>query len=256
LPNLDARISGLPVADMFVPARSEDVELERLRIHSVAVQTAADRILAEIDYRDRDELLAAALLHDIGKLPLMTIDSRYREQLRARQRTPEQRLHDEHRQFGLDHAVLGGLLLRRWGLPNRLAAIVERHHAQDGGLEAKVVGLGDMLVHHVHGATVEAASLLRLSYAIGLDPKRLRSVIYQLAAGAAVRQREDEPSPLSLKETDALRGLAEGKTYGQIAADMGISTSTVRTHMHNTYKKLDVIDRAQAVLLATERGWL
>jgi DNA-binding NarL/FixJ family response regulator len=30
----------------------------------------------------------------------------------------------------------------------------------------------------------------------------------------------------------------------------------VRTHLYNTYKKLGVADRAQAVLLATSNGWL
>jgi len=44
--------------------------------------------------------------------------------------------------------------------------------------------------------------------------------------------------------------------YKQIAADLGLSTSIVRTHLHNTYGKLGAVDRAQAVLLATQRGWL
>jgi len=50
--------------------------------------------------------------------------------------------------------------------------------------------------------------------------------------------------------------LAQGKVYKQIAQDLGLSTSTVRTHLHNVYRKLDAHDRARAVLIATERGWL
>ena len=53
-----------------------------------------------------------------------------------------------------------------------------------------------------------------------------------------------------------LRRLAEGKVYKQIALELSLSTSTVRTHLHNTYCKLGAVDRAQAVLLATQRGWL
>jgi DNA-binding NarL/FixJ family response regulator len=30
----------------------------------------------------------------------------------------------------------------------------------------------------------------------------------------------------------------------------------VRTHLHNPYAKLGAVDRAQAVLIATERGWI
>ena len=53
-----------------------------------------------------------------------------------------------------------------------------------------------------------------------------------------------------------LKRLAEGKVYKQIAHELSLSTSTVRTHLHNIYGKLGAVDRAQAVLLATERGWL
>ena len=42
----------------------------------------------------------------------------------------------------------------------------------------------------------------------------------------------------------------------QIAHELSLSTSTVRTHLHNIYGKLGAVDRAQAVLHATERGWL
>ena len=52
-----------------------------------------------------------------------------------------------------------------------------------------------------------------------------------------------------------LRRLAEGKVYKQIAHELALSTSTVRTHLHNIYGKLGAVDRAQAVLIATERGW-
>ena len=53
-----------------------------------------------------------------------------------------------------------------------------------------------------------------------------------------------------------LKRLAEGKVYKQIALELSLSTSTVRTHLHNIYGKLGAVDRAQAVLIATERGWL
>jgi DNA-binding NarL/FixJ family response regulator len=50
--------------------------------------------------------------------------------------------------------------------------------------------------------------------------------------------------------------LAKGSVYKQIAATLGLSVSTVRTHLYNTYRKLGVADRAQAILLAKENGWI
>ena len=76
------------------------------------------------------------------------------------------------------------------------------------------------------------------------------------AHGNATERRYVDPCPLSARELEILKRLAEGKVYKQIAAEIGLSTSTVRTHLHNTYSKLGAVDRAQAVLLATQRGWL
>jgi DNA-binding NarL/FixJ family response regulator len=39
-------------------------------------------------------------------------------------------------------------------------------------------------------------------------------------------------------------------------AEIARTESRVRSHLHNTYAKLEVPDRAQALLKATEMGWL
>jgi DNA-binding NarL/FixJ family response regulator len=103
---------------------------------------------------------------------------------------------------------------------------------------------------------VDPAQMLQVARMAGLDAAALRSVMYELPEAAEELRRPSEPSPLTPAETRALRGLAEGKVYKQIAADLTISVSTVRTHLHNSYRKLGAADRAQAVLLATERGWI
>jgi DNA-binding NarL/FixJ family response regulator len=53
-----------------------------------------------------------------------------------------------------------------------------------------------------------------------------------------------------------VRQLADGKVYKEIARELELSASTVRTHLHNVYGKLGAVDRAQAVLIARDRGWL
>ncbi len=73
---------------------------------------------------------------------------------------------------------------------------------------------------------------------------------------AGERPRQIDPCPMSTREVEVLRRLAKGMVYKQIATELGLSTSTVRTHLHNVYGKLGVMDRAQAVLIATERGWI
>ncbi len=92
--------------------------------------------------------------------------------------------------------------------------------------------------------------------ACGLSESRLHQLVYEFPHARAPRQRRGEPCPLSRREIDALRGLAEGKVYKEIAEEMGLSASTVRTHLHNVYRKIGAADRAQAVLVARERGWV
>ena len=53
-----------------------------------------------------------------------------------------------------------------------------------------------------------------------------------------------------------LFSLAQGMHYKQIAEKLGVSSSTIRSHIHAIYVTLKVDDRAQAVLRATEMGWL
>ncbi|MEA2455905.1 MAG: hypothetical protein QOI45_2167, partial [Thermoleophilaceae bacterium] len=205
---------------------------------------------------DRDELLCSALLHDIGKLVLSHAYPGYPAQIHGNARTPEERLHKERLELGVDHALVGGVLARRWGLPNRLAMAIERHHADDAEGEPALVRLADMLAHYGHAQPVNPKELLKAAHACNLSTDQLREVMYELPQGTGNAKRNVDPCPLSAREVEVLKRLAEGKVYKQIAHELELSTSTVRTHLHNTYAKLGAVDRAQAVLIATERGWL
>ena len=101
------------------------------------------------------------------------------------------------------------------------------------------------------------SELLAVARTVGLTPASLRKVMYELPLPASgERPRQVEPCPMSSREVDVLRRLARGMVYKQIANELGLSTSTIRTHLHNVYGKLGAMDRAQAVLIATERGWI
>jgi putative nucleotidyltransferase with HDIG domain len=242
--------------DFFERTPGWDLMPERFRLHAVATQSAADRLARELECEDRDELLCSALLHDVGKLVLTHAYPGYPGQVHQTARTPEERLHRERLELGVDHALVGGVLARRWGLPNRLATAIERHHADDAEGEAAIVRLADMLAHYGHGLPVNPKQLLHAARAVGLSTEQLRSVMYELPQGSGNVKRNVDPCPLSTREVEVLRRLAEGKVYKQIAHELELSTSTVRTHLHNTYAKLGAVDRAQAVLIATERGWI
>ena len=243
--------------DFFERSTQWDATPERFRLHAVATQRAADRIAQQIGgIENRDRLMVTSLLHDIGKLVLLNAYSDYPGQVHKKARTPGERLQCERRELGVDHGLVGGVLARRWNMPGSVASVIERHHAADADGESAIVRLADMLAHYAMGGVVAPGELLSVARTLGLGPSDLRMVMFDLPYPTVARIRASEPSPLSGREHDVLCLLAEGKVYKQIAHDLGLSTSTVRTHLHNVYHKLDAHDRARAVLIATERGWL
>jgi HD-like signal output (HDOD) protein/DNA-binding CsgD family transcriptional regulator len=228
----------------------------RFRVHAVAAQRAADRLATEVGYKHRDRLAVTSLLHDIGKLVMLSVYPGYPARIHKGAGTPEERLHRERRELGVDHALVGGVLIRRWRLPSTIALAIERHHSPDVEGEAAFVQLADMLVHYERGARVCPIAMRRCAYAVGLDPEGLRRVMYEMPGGSPGRERQVDPCPLSSRELSVLHGLARGGVYKQIGEELDLSTSTVRSHLHNIYGKLGAVDRAQAVLTATARGWI
>jgi DNA-binding NarL/FixJ family response regulator len=59
---------------------------------------------------------------------------------------------------------------------------------------------------------------------------------------------------LTAREVEILKLLASGMANKQIAYKLGISEKTVRNHVSNMYEKLQIFDRAQAVLYAVRKG--
>jgi putative nucleotidyltransferase with HDIG domain len=252
-----AAIETLPRTDFPWRTSRLEVLMHQLRVHALAVTRAADRIAREGNVITRDDILATALLHDVGKLVLGRAHPDYVSLIDPRTASPEKRLHGEQRELGTNHAALGGLMLHRWGLPEVLAKAVAAHHSSEAENDvATYVRLADMIVHHAQGDTVDRAKMLRLCGICGLSANQLRDVLFDLPHAAGSERRRAEPSPLTARETTVIRILAQGKVYKVIAEELGLSTSTVRSHLHKAYEKLGVADRAQAVLRATEMGWI
>src|ERR1700759_1536633 len=245
-----------PSFDFFESNGGWELKPERFRVHALATQRAADQIGRAIGWVERDELAAAALLHDIGRLVISRLHPGYKVYFDAASRTPEQRLRDEREQLGIDHALVGGVLARRWNLPQRLAVAIERHHAEDADGLAAMVSTADMVAHYTNGEAIAPERLTAACERIGLGPEALRDLLYELPLATSEAGRISEPCPLSARELDVLRHLSEGMVYKQIPPEMHLSVSTIRTHLHNVYGKIGAVDRAQAVLTARDRGWI
>ena len=142
-------------------------------------------------------------------------------------------------------------------MPQRIAVAIERHHAEDADGLAAMVATADMVAHYSQGEAVTPERLRDSRRALRARRREAcASCSTSFPTRARTHARVSEPCPLSARELDVLRHLSEGMVYKQIAGEMQLSVSTIRTHLHNVYGKIGAVDRAQAVLTARDRGWI
>jgi LuxR family maltose regulon positive regulatory protein len=83
---------------------------------------------------------------------------------------------------------------------------------------------------------------------------RLLAALAQGTGGPTAAERL--PDPLRERELEVLALIAAGKSNKEIAGTLFVSMGTVKTHINNLYRKLDVGSRTQAVSRAREIGVL
>jgi len=90
-----------------------------------------------------------------------------------------------------------------------------------------------------------------------VPPRPLRRLLAEFQA-LRRRQLHAPPTPcdvLSRRELDVLGCVVRGYSNKQIARELAIDETTVKTHLHRIFGKLDVRDRTQAAIFALQRGW-
>jgi NarL family two-component system response regulator LiaR len=84
-----------------------------------------------------------------------------------------------------------------------------------------------------------------------LEPAIALKMLQELSSPS---QRPPTPEPLSEREMEVLRLLAQGKSNREIADQLVITELTVRTHVSNILGKLHLASRTQAALYALKEG--
>jgi LuxR family maltose regulon positive regulatory protein len=105
-------------------------------------------------------------------------------------------------------------------------------------------------------ATLEARQRGRLDSPVSAHYIRRLLVATERDAAKAVQPATEIPEPLSERELEVLVLIAAGKRNPEIARELFIVLSTVKTHVQNIYRKLGARNRAQAVSRARELNLL
>ncbi|GFZ97562.1 transcriptional regulatory protein DegU [Paenibacillus marchantiophytorum] len=73
---------------------------------------------------------------------------------------------------------------------------------------------------------------------------------------SALKYIHNANSPLTKREAEVLRLMAEGKSNKLIGEFLFISEKTVKNHVSSILQKMEVDDRTQAVIIAIKNGWV
>jgi DNA-binding NarL/FixJ family response regulator len=87
-----------------------------------------------------------------------------------------------------------------------------------------------------------------------LAPSITRRLIEDFARRPPRREQPTALLELTPRELEVLRLLARGLSNADIAHELVLGDATVKTHIARIFAKLDLHDRAQAVVLAYETG--
>jgi LuxR family maltose regulon positive regulatory protein len=102
------------------------------------------------------------------------------------------------------------------------------------------------------------AKLLRRAQSNGVAPDYVNRLLVALEGVPQPAQTEAQPlvEPLTERELEVLRLIAAGLSNQQIAEELVIAVSTVKSHINHIYGKLEVRNRTQALATAQRLGLL
>ena len=129
------------------------VEHEALWYHAIAVAAACELIARRIRFDPAEEAFVGGLLHDTGHLAMLMLQPDRFRSILYKDAVTTSYLGLERDQFGIDHAEAGFLILSRWGLPESLCQLGQRHHIPETDLAGNgdpllaIVVLGNILAH-------------------------------------------------------------------------------------------------------------
>lgn len=163
-----ALVLYLHIFSLYERTKVSGFSFERLWNHCWSVGVIARKIaqLEGLSSTEADQLFIAGLLHDVGKLVLVTgVPTSYQLVL-DRVQNDGLHVHEaEYSVFGTSHAEVGAYLLGLWGLPAAIAEGVGWHHyptAHDAeGLNpANVIHVADWIDHQLSPANDNRAPSL------------------------------------------------------------------------------------------------
>jgi DNA-binding NarL/FixJ family response regulator len=117
---------------------------------------------------------------------------------------------------------------------------------------AVTLGASDYLLK---GSSREVLMASIRAVARGEQPARSEE-LQRVAAALTRTGRDDNLPELTRREAQVLRHVALGLSNREIARSLDVSVETIKEHVQNLLRKLDMSDRTQAAVWAVRQGWV
>jgi len=151
---------------------------------------------------------------------------------------------------GIDGIELTRLL--RQSLPQAHVVILTVHDLDTEIFAALAAGADAYCLKTSDVSTVTTAVGIAAGGGAYFDPQIAHIVLRELGSPRASERGAD--SPLSPRETDVLRLIADGKSNLEIAEQLYLGLGTVKGHIRDILDTLSASDRTQAAVTALRRG--
>lgn len=122
--------------------------------------------------------------------------------------------------------------------------------------DALRAGASGFLLKDVTAARLVEGVRIVAEGAMLLGPAASQRLIGELASAAATPAGPDPTSDLSPREREVLLQLGAGRSNAEIAAELVIGIETVKSHVAEVMRKLQLRDRIQAVVFCYQQGLL
>jgi DNA-binding NarL/FixJ family response regulator len=135
--------------------------------------------------------------------------------------------------------------------PDRVVLALTVSEAEEDIVDMVAAGASGYVLKDVDPATL--ARSIQEAYAgqFQLDDALTRRVIMRLGSSLK-RSRRTLAEPLTERETQILRMVVEGMSNKAIASRLGLGEGTIKSHLRNIYRKLQVRTRAEAAAQAVQ----
>lgn len=182
---------GLKVFSIFQKIGAEGIlNMNDLWLHSIGCALISKKLAKEIVKNDAEQAFLGGLLHDMGKVILAVyFPVEYKAVLKDAHESKTPLQIKENEKFGLDHAIIAGMLMEQWNFPDSITLPCRFHHNSslcppDYQIQAIEIETADYLCHRAEigksGNSV-LGDIENIQVKLGLTSEKLDLLLNNLA---------------------------------------------------------------------------